>query len=617
MAAAPPISSGEPRAEYTQRLTARRAASAAQEARHRTLGYIRIGIFLAAGGLAFLAYDQSAFWWWLLLVPMVAVVWLGDRLRSVEDARRRAIRGVTFYERALARLDGRWAGSGESGSRFLDEHHLYARDLDIFGEGSLFQLLSNARTGMGEEVLAAWLTAPAAPDVIGERQRAVVELAPRLELREDLAALGEELLTGIHGEELMAWGEAEPVLRPSPFRTVAWGLSVLGGLAGWALVAYLVSAAGFYDLSPLVMVWLQVYFWITAAAIGAVLWRFRKRTARVIGDLEDSAKDLGLLAEVVRRLEAEQFESPRLARLRAALDVEGQPPSRRIARLNLLTDLADSRHNQLMGIIGPLLLWDVHLAYAIEEWRRVSGPALRRWLTAVAEMEALSSIAGYHYEHPEYVFPEFTDESPLMEGEALGHPLLGEREAVTNDLRIGGDLRVLIVSGSNMSGKSTMLRTAGVNSVLAQAGAPVRARRLRLSPLTIGASIRTQDSLQEGTSRFYAEITRLQQIMEKAAASPPALFLIDEFLHGTNSHDRRIGAEAIVRGLVDRGAIGLVTTHDLALAHIAENLGPRGANVHFEDHLENGRMHFDYKMRPGVVEKSNAIELMRSVGLDV
>ena len=548
---------------------------------------------------------------------MVAVVWLGDRLRSVEDARRRAIRGVTFYERALARLDGRWAGHGESGSRFLDEHHLYARDLDIFGEGSLFQLLSNARTGMGEEVLAAWLTAPAAPDVIGERQRAVVELAPRLELREDLAALGEELLTGIHGEELMAWGEAEPVLRPSPFRTAAWGLSVLGGLAGWALVAYLVSAAGFYDLSPLVMVWLQVYFWITAAAIGAVLWRFRKRTARVIGDLEDSAKDLGLLAEVVRRLEAEQFESPRLARLRAALDVEGQPPSRRIARLNLLTDLADSRHNQLMGIIGPLLLWDVHLAYAIEEWRRVSGPALRRWLTAVAEMEALSSIAGYHYEHPEYVFPEFTDESPLMEGEALGHPLLGEREAVTNDLRIGGDLRVLIVSGSNMSGKSTMLRTAGVNTVLAQAGAPVRARRLRLSPLTIGASIRTQDSLQEGTSRFYAEITRLQQIMEKAAASPPALFLIDEFLHGTNSHDRRIGAEAIVRGLVDRGAIGLVTTHDLALAHIAENLGPRGANVHFEDHLENGRMHFDYKMRPGVVEKSNAIELMRSVGLDV
>lgn len=168
-----------------------------------------------------------------------------------------------------------------------------------------------------------------------------------------------------------------------------------------------------------------------------------------------------------------------------------------------------------------------------------------------------------------------------------------------------------------MSGKSTMLRTIGMNAVLAQAGAPVRARRLRLSTLAISASIRTQDSLQEGTSRFYAEITRLHQIMEKAAESPPVLFLIDEFLHGTNSHDRRIGAEAIVRSLVERGAIGLVTTHDLALAHIADNLGPRGVNVHFEDHLEDGRMRFDYKMRPGIVKKSNAIELMRSVGLDV
>lgn len=567
--------------------------------------------------MALLAYDQDAFSWWWLLVPMVAVIWLGDRLRGIEDARRRAIRGVAFYERALARLDGRWAGHGASGGRFLDEHHLYARDLDVFGEGSLFQLLSNARTGIGEEVLAAWLTAPATPDVVKERQQAAVELAPRLDLREDMAALGEELLTGIHGEELMAWGEAEPVLTPSPFRIVAGFLSVLGTLAGCALVAYIVSAAGFYDLARPVLISLQVYFWLTAVVLGAVLWRFRKRTAAVIGGLEDSAKDLGLLAEVVRRLEAEQFQSPRLAELRAALDVEGQPPSRRIARLNVLTDMADSRHNQLMGIIGPLLLWDVHLAYAIEQWRRASGPALRRWLTAVADVEALSSIAGYHYEHPEYVFPEFTAESPSIEGEALGHPLLGEHEAVTNDLRIRGDLHLLIVSGSNMSGKSTMLRTLGTNTVLAQAGAPVRARRLRLSPLAIGASIRTQDSLQEGTSRFYAEITRLHEIMEKAAGSPPVLFLIDEFLHGTNSHDRRIGAEAIVRGLLDRGAIGLVTTHDLALAHIAENLGPRGANVHFEDHLENGRMRFDYTMRPGIVQKSNAIELMRSVGLDV
>ncbi len=613
-----PSLGGKPRAEYAQRLAERREGAEAQESRHRTLGYIRIGVSVAAVVFAFVVFDQGALWalWWLL-IPVAAVIWLGDRLRGVEDARRRATRGVAFYGRALGRLEGRWAGQGESGSRFLDEHHLYSSDLDIFGEGSLFQLLSSARTSMGEEVLAAWLTAPAAPDVVGERQQAVVELAPRLELREDLAALGEELLTGIHGEELMAWGEGEPVLKPSPFRIVACFLSVLGALAGCAVVTYFMSVLGFYDLPGWAQIGLITYFWITVVLIGGVSWRFRKRTQKIIGSLEVSAKDLGLLAGVIGRLEAEQFASPRLAELRAALDVEGQPPSRRIARLNLLTDLADSRRNQMMGLIGPLALWDLHLSYAIEDWRRVSGPALRRWLTAVAEMEALSSVAGYHYEHPDYVFAELTSESPSIEGEALGHPLLGEHEAVTNDLRIGGSPCVLVVSGSNMSGKSTMLRTIGMNAVLAQAGAPVRARRLRLSTLAISASIRTQDSLQEGTSRFYAEITRLHQIMEKAAESPPVLFLIDEFLHGTNSHDRRIGAEAIVRSLVERGAIGLVTTHDLALAHIADNLGPRGVNVHFEDHLEDGRMRFDYKMRPGIVKKSNAIELMRSVGLDV
>ena len=215
------------------------------------------------------------------------------------------------------------------------------------------------------------------------------------------------------------------------------------------------------------------------------------------------------------------------------------------------------------------------------------------------------------------MFAEFTEGFPGFEATALSHPLLAPESAVANDVCIGAPARVLIVSGSNMSGKSTMLRTVGVTAVLAQAGAPVCAERLRLSPLVVGASIRLADSLQDGESRFYAEILRLRAIVREAGGRRAVLFLIDEFLHGTNSHDRRIGAEAIVRGLVERDAIGLVTTHDLALTHIADDLGVRGANVHFEDHLEDGKMRFDYRMRPGVVEKSNALELMRSVGLDV
>jgi DNA mismatch repair ATPase MutS len=241
---------------------------------------------------------------------------------------------------------------------------------------------------------------------------------------------------------------------------------------------------------------------------------------------------------------------------------------------------------------------------------------VRRWLAAMGELEALSDLAGYAYEHPDDPFPEVVDEGPRFDGEGLGHPLLPVERSVRNDLRLG-DVRLMIVSGSNMSGKSTLLRTVGVNAVLALAGAPVRATRLRLSPLAVGACMRVQDSLQEGLSHFYAEIKRLRQLVDLGGGPLPLLFLLDEVLHGTNSHDRRIGAAALIRGLVDAGGVGLVTTHDLALAQIAEELGPRAANVHFEDHLEGEKIVFDYRLRPGVVRKSNALALMRAVGLQV
>jgi DNA mismatch repair ATPase MutS len=333
--------------------------------------------------------------------------------------------------------------------------------------------------------------------------------------------------------------------------------------------------------------------------------------------VDRAAHQLGLIAEVLGRLEQEQFRTPLLARLRAKLDVEGEPSSKRLRRLRRLAERLDSRENLFVRMLEIFILWTPRHAAEVEEWRRRSGPAVRQWLEAVGEIEALNSLASHAYEHPEDTFAEFVNEGPCLEAQGIAHPLIPEDRAVRNDACLGGKLRVLVVSGSNMSGKSTMLRTLGTNVVLAQAGAPVRARRLRLSPLAVGASIRVNDSLQGGISRFYAEILRLRQILDLASGTTPALFLIDEFLHGTNSHDRRIGAQALVRGLVDRGAIGLITTHDLALAEIADSLGERAANVHFEDQVEDGQIHFDYIMRPGVVRKSNAIELMRSVGLEI
>jgi len=607
-----------PQQEYSRRLEERRRARGDCDRRHVLLGNVRFVVFVGGVAMAVAVLDRGWISGWWLLLPLALFFWLGGRLQRVEGESARLARAEGFYERALERLDDRWMGVGESGLRFLDEQHLYARDLDVFGAGSLFELLCQARTRMGEEALAQWLLAPATPATVAERQAAVRELAPRLNLREDISVLGEDASAGVHADELAAWGEAPPALDSSGFRRVARGLSLLGIVTVVAAVAYLAVLTGDLQLDARAGAVLRVYFLSAVLAFGMITWRFNARAEAIFLAAELAARDVGLLAAVLGRLEQESFTSSRLAALRAELDTEGQAPSLRIARLNRLMEFVLQRGNMFVRLVGPFVLWDVHLAYALEDWRAVSGAGMRRWLNAVGEMEALSSIAGYHYERPDDVFAEFSDHTPGFTAEAISHPLLPTDQAVPNDVILGGVAAgVLVVSGSNMSGKSTLLRTIGVSALLAQAGVPVRAKSLCMSPLAVGASIRVTDSLQEGESRFYAEILRLRAIVRRAGEAPPVLFLIDEFLHGTNSHDRRIGAEAIVHGLAERGAIGLVTTHDLALTHIAETLGDRGANVHFEDYLEDGKMRFDYRMRAGVVEKSNALELMRSVGLDV
>jgi DNA mismatch repair ATPase MutS len=326
-----------------------------------------------------------------------------------------------------------------------------------------------------------------------------------------------------------------------------------------------------------------------------------------------------LFSELLERLEKERFnESPLLDQLQHRLAASGLIASAEIARLRRLVSRLDWQRNVLFAPIGFAILWSPQIAMAIERWRASCGRHIREWIAGAGEFEALCSLAGYSYEHPADVFPELVDQpGGWFEAEGLGHPLIADAQCVRNDVRLGGEIRLLIVSGSNMSGKSTLLRAVGLNTVLAWAGAPVRAKGLKISPLRVGASIRVLDSLQDGRSRFYAEITRLHEIVALAEGARTVLFLVDELLSGTNSHDRRIGAGAIVRMLLDRGAMGMITTHDLALAQIAADLGGRATNVHFADSLENGRLHFDYRLLPGVVEHSNALDLMRSVGLEV
>ncbi|HEX7500158.1 MAG TPA: DNA mismatch repair protein MutS, partial [Polyangia bacterium] len=295
---------------------------------------------------------------------------------------------------------------------------------------------------------------------------------------------------------------------------------------------------------------------------------------------------------------------------------DGKPASRHIVRLVRLVNWLESRRNQLFAIPAAVLLLPEQLSFAIESWRARHGAAALRWLATIAEMEVLASLATFAFEHPQYPFPEVLDQvEPSLLASALGHPLIPTSARVANDVRLDAGCRLLVVTGSNMSGKSTLLRTVGVNAVLAQAGAPVCAASMTLTPLHIGASLRAQDSLEAGVSRFFAEIKRLHAILFMALQKPPVLFLLDEILNGTNSQDRREGAEAIIRQLLERGAVGLVTTHDLALSELANSRA--GANVHFQDTLEGDRLLFDYKLRPGVVTRRNALDLMRLVGIDV
>jgi MutS domain V len=481
-------------------------------------------------------------------------------------------------------------------------------------------LLCTARTHIGEETLARWLLHPADPETVRARQQAVGELRPLVNLREDLAVLAEEARTGVDSVSLAAWGEQPPLLASG--RVVVWLLTGLGVAGLAALAAVILDGIHLVPLPQTAVVVLRDLFLLTLLVNGLFLYRMRASFEAVVSAVEAAAHGLSLLSQVLIRLEREQFRSPLLATLRQSLATAGEPASRRLSRLRHIMDCVDSREHFFIRALEIFILWTPHCAYAVEHWRRDSGATVRRWLTATGEMEALCSLASHAFEHPADPFPEFTTETPWLEAEAIGHPLLREDRVVRNDVRLGGDLRLLLVSGSNMSGKSTLLRTIGVNAVLAQAGSPVRARRLVLSPLALGASIRLVDSLEAGVSRFYAEILRIRQIVELTNGPLPVLFLIDEFLHGTNSHDRRVGAEALATTLVRRGAMGLITTHDLALSHIVEALGDKATNVHFEDQLvvvgnEAGRIHFDYIMRPGVVRKSNAIELMRSVGLEV
>jgi hypothetical protein len=590
-----------PREAYEARHAARAAARDGLERVERRISDARLATAVALVALGVVAWRSPAVSaaWLLAPAAIFAALVVAHALALARLTRLR--HAVAYYDLGLTRVDGRADPRAPTGEAFAPADHPFAVDLDLFGEGSLFARLCTCRTWVGEATLARWLLRPAAPEELSGRQEAVGELAAALDLREDLFALGHETRPRLHVEVIERWaGLPFDLPRVAAPVGVTLAVAALAAVAGWA--------TGTWGALPLIGV---------AAAQGlATLW-LRRRVAAVLEGMERPGRELRVLATLMRRVEREPFEGAALRALQAALRGGRRAASAEVGGLARLSELADHRHNQLFAPLAFLLSWAPLFAVAVERWRRRQGAAIGRWLQTLGELEALAAFGAYAFEHPDDAPAELTTEGARYEAAGLSHPLLPPSGAVRNDVRLGDATRLLVVSGSNMSGKSTLLRSVGVSVVMGLAGCPARARRLRLSPLVVGASLHTLDSLQAGRSRFYAEIERHKQVLDAASEDQVVLFLLDEILHGTNSHDRLIGTRALVNALLDRGAVGLITTHDLALTELTGGLDGRAENAHFVDQFVDGGLEFDYRLRPGVVTRSNAIELMRSIGLPV
>jgi hypothetical protein len=589
-------------AVYSERQAARRAAAAALAARLDRLSYARLGAFVFIVLVAGLSFGAGLFSPWFALAPVALFVYLVATFELTRGRMARAERSARFYAGGLDRLAGKPSGNGD-GARFADDAHPYAGDLDLFGPGSLFERLTECRTRAGEDTLAAWLLAPADPAEVKSRQEAVADLAPRLDLREAVAVAGADAPAADYGR-LAAWGaapvEAVAAWKRPVIEVLGW-LNVLAWF-GWLFAGTTslpVLAAGLPSL---------------ALAVPLVGW-----ARRVLSPLERAAERLSLFESLLARLEREPFSAARLKELQAAMTAGGRSAARQLRELRELVQWYNSRRNPLFLPVAVLRKWDVRFAFKLEAWRARSGPAVGQWLRAAGEAEALSSLASFAYENPADVFPTVEAGPARLVAVGVAHPLLSADKGVRNDVQLGGEggPRVLIVSGSNMSGKSTLLRSVGVNAVLALAGGVVRAKEFTLTPFAVGATMRVQDSLQAGRSRFFAEVTKVRLLLDIATrGGPPLLFLLDELFAGTNSADRVAGAEGVVRALVAAGAVGFVTTHDLTLTAVTDAL-PGAVNVHFSDGFAGGELQFDYTMRPGVVPHGNGLALMRAVGLTV
>ena len=595
----------DPKTVYTGRLEAFKAQQKKLQKKKSVLGIVRFGSIAAIITAFYFLWSLGMLYVFSAVVLLTAVF---IRLVYYDLANKAAIKHlgylVSVNEQELLALDGAYHHFG-GGNAYLPKDHFYAADIDIFGHASLFQFLNRTSSDMGAAQLSQWLLEPAGAQDILSRQAAVKELSAKISWRQELQSYGNEnsIKTATY-QRLQQWLH-EPTLFLQ-FKHWKWLRIVLPFISTSIVIAAL---AGWISIG--IMYFSLLIFAAIAYQVNTLVSPLHDRLSKMVNELEGLSQSIALI-------ENETFHADLLIQLKQQYNSQAGEASVHISRLKKILDRLDLRYNIVLSApLNLLLLWNLQQVLDLEKWKQQHAADVANWFHALGAIEALNSFATIHFNNPEWCFPVLKSGYFFIEAHELGHPLINETKRVNNFIKIDARAELMLVTGSNMAGKSTYLRSVGVNVVLAMAGAPVCAHTFSISPVQLITSMRIADNLEESTSTFYAELKKLKTVIDKVNNGEEVFILLDEILRGTNSLDRHTGSVALIRQLIKQRSAGIIATHDLALADIKNEFPASILNFHFDAQVEKEELFFDYKLKPGVCESLNASILMKKIGIEL
>lgn len=595
----------EPLVYYTQRIKDLNGQLNLLLQKKSRLGWGRFAVMLA---VAAAIYFLLPYGWLYVIVSAIILIAIYIRLVVIDTDNKHSIEHVRqlilVNKDEIKTLEGDYLHF-DDGATHTPHDHLYANDLDLFGRASLFQYMNRTTSAMGGSALASWLLKPAKSETIYQRQEAVKELSVRAEWRQSLQAFGKEKkIEASTQQRLKQWLQQPNIfLQFKPWSILRFILPA---------IILIISTLYIFDL-----VVPQVFNY-TLLLFGIIAYFISKKVSPVQQQLSKIVDEISVMTDSIQLIESAGFKSPLLLGIEKYFHLEHSRASLQLKELKGILDRMDLRYNPVVFIpLDIFLMWDLQQVLSLEKWKKRNQHKMMEWFDAVGQLEAMSSLAALHFNHPEWSFPTLKEEHFFIEGRVIGHPLINKNKRIDNPVLINQKGEIMLITGSNMAGKSTYLRSIGINVVLTMAGSVVCAADFKLSPVQLMTSMRISDNLEENTSTFYAELKKLKTVIEKVNNKEKVFILLDEILRGTNSLDRHTGSEALIRQLIKHDAAGIIATHDIALASLKETYPANILNYYFDVQVSNDELYFDYRLKQGVCSSLNASILMKKIGIEL